>query len=214
MAQHYRVAISGTLAGGTEDWSTGFWYTDPDQIAPPEPGSLQAWAAAIVAGLSVSVNSGVKNALSTSGKITRIDTYWYPDVTAPAAGAATASADYAGSSTPNLPLQCAVVCSLRTPINTRRGRGRVYWPAVGLTVTAAGKLNLANAPSLQTNFRTMFTEIANAWPETGELDLAVVSKVGDTVTPVTQLRVGDVIDTQRRRRDALVEVYQSVVYPA
>jgi hypothetical protein len=44
-------------------------------------------------------------------------------------------------------------------------------------------------------------------------DLAVRSKTSKTTPHVNSVRLGDVIDTQRRRRDRLVEAYASVSIP-
>jgi len=44
--------------------------------------------------------------------------------------------------------------------------------------------------------------------------LAIMSKVGSgTTKAVTAIKVGNVVDTQRRRRSSLVESYFSQVYP-
>jgi hypothetical protein len=39
-------------------------------------------------------------------------------------------------------------------------------------------------------------------------DLVVVSRAGNFTTPVRSIRVGDVMDSQRRRRNHQVEAYQ------
>jgi hypothetical protein len=43
-------------------------------------------------------------------------------------------------------------------------------------------------------------------------DLAVWSRVGSQLNEVNALQVGDVLDTQRRRRDTLVETYQQTLF--
>jgi len=45
------------------------------------------------------------------------------------------------------------------------------------------------------------------------LRLCVWSRASSAAIPVTSIRGGDVLDVQRRRRDALTENYQSVAYP-
>ena len=45
------------------------------------------------------------------------------------------------------------------------------------------------------------------------VELAVRSITGHTSYQVNQLRAGDVLDTQRRRRDKLVESYATSQYP-
>ena len=53
--------------------------------------------------------------------------------------------------------------------------------------------------------------LATAFPTIG-FDLAVRSKTTHTTPHVNKIQVGNVVDTQRRRRDKLVEDYSSVTF--
>lgn len=108
-----------------------------------------------------------------------------------------------GASTPN---QCAIVVSKQTGFAGSRNRGRMYLPPPGTSsLTSAGRLSA-----------TALTGLSNgitAWKN---------SLVGDGFTPVlvspsqnanvviTTLRIGNVIDTMRSRRNSLVEAYTNI----
>lgn len=105
----------------------------------------------------------------------------------------------------NLPSECAVCVSLRTQSASRAGRGRFFLPAPG-----AGRINTAGRLT-----STVTDDIADAAVSflapvaTGSLVPVVASQTAAGHQPLTGVRVGDVLDVQRRRRDALVEVYDS-----
>lgn len=114
--------------------------------------------------------------------------------------------------------QIAVVHSLRTDVT--RGlaaRGRVYVPAVVGKDASTGRIPTATTAELAGSFAQLVRDL-NA-VETilvgGGLEVCVVSRgrpegagfSAGIARPVTRVEVGNVIDTQRRRRNDLVEVY-------
>lgn len=113
------------------------------------------------------------------------------------------------------PNQTAAVISLRTTTPGGRGRGRLYWPATGVSILATtGRFNSGVAGSLAAEFKTYLSGINTAISATiPNSSLVVWSRVGLGVQAVNKIIVGDVPDTQRRRRDKAVETYSSVSYP-
>lgn len=212
MPQNYRAVLSGGLASNAERWSVGAWFTDPNQIAPPLASEVQAWATAIAAAIPTAVAGTLRNALTTSGTIDTVNTYWYPGLDGPAGISGAANLTFAGLGTAIHPLPTSMVASLRTGRAGRRYRGRSYWPALGLTVDASGKFTSTDTTAVPQRFKDLFLAIEDAWPATGAIELVVASKVANEVTPVTSISVGNVPDTQRRRRDGLIEAYTSVTY--
>ena len=112
------------------------------------------------------------------------------------------------------PLQVAVVVSLSSGQTLgKQNYGRMYWPA-----PAAGRLK--NSAGWATAFPpAMATLMANTLVAiNGELDTLPVTNwtlviMGETgYKPVTQIRVGSIPDTQRRRRNAAIETYSTVAY--
>lgn len=121
----------------------------------------------------------------------------------------------AGTGAPNRSAQDALVFSLRTNTPGGSGRGRLYWPAVGSSVDSTLRFQVASITSSLTQMATylhaMEDALATAFPTIG-FDLAVRSRRTHTTPHVNKLQAGNVPDVQRRRRDALVEDYQSVAF--
>lgn len=107
-----------------------------------------------------------------------------------------------------LPFQCATVCTLVTALANRHGRGRFYLPPLGALVLDAGRINTASLTGLQAALTDLFDAL-----NTGGLQPVVRNRTGHISTPVVSARVGNVIDTQRRRRNQLIEVYASIPVP-
>lgn len=108
---------------------------------------------------------------------------------------------------PPLPSEVAVCISLKTALNNRRGRGRFYLPSPQMDVNGAGGLLTTSAQDLFADYcEAYFTPIiigAETYFPT------VASKTGGLLNPVTSFKVGNVFDSQRRRRDRLTEVYDT-----
>lgn len=93
-----------------------------------------------------------------------------------------------------------------------RGRGhsgRIYLPgyvAPGVNghSLAASCVSVANSVATWINAVTLFDPALTA---------VIWSKIDDSVTPITHVKVGDVVDTQRRRRGSIPEVYHPAVTP-
>lgn len=127
----------------------------------------------------------------------------------------TPSAAVAGTGTLQLPNQVATVVSLRTGVPGARGRGRIYLPLLAMSPEPTGRIPASYRTALAATVATMLnglnSDIAPYGSPSGAR-LAVASGVGTIGDNpvVVQARVGDVLDTQRRRRDALVEAYVQV----
>lgn len=212
---YVRVSILGTAIGG-EVWSinptfdpTGEFPGGVDQtlldnaalaIANISPGATQLAfmsPALSVVGARLEVRDDATNeliGLSEQGRTTPIS----------------------GSTSLRLPLQSAVVCSLRTNTPGARGRGRIYWPACGATLDSSARISTVDVTALRDNFKTYFLAMRSALATnfaTIGFDLAVRSRTSSTTPHVTRLQVGNAVDTQRRRRDKVQESYQTVSFP-
>jgi len=65
-----------------------------------------------------------------------------------------------------------------------------------------------------TGTRTFLTAIQSAiTAQVTDCILAVWSRKLNTTFGVTSLLAGDILDTQRRRRDSLIETYTQLTYP-
>jgi len=112
----------------------------------------------------------------------------------------------AGTSTDaGLPPQVTPCVSFVTATAGSRARGRMFLPAPDdTTLTTAGRLVAGFRTQLVTSLQTYFNTMEAAGHVT-----QVVSSVGGVYTPyaVNTIRIGDVFDTQRRRRNSIAEVY-------
>jgi hypothetical protein len=108
-----------------------------------------------------------------------------------------------------LPFQCAVSVSWRTAVATRAGRGRMYLPPLAGTVLDTGRVSAAAVGDI-------VGAVEAFWNSLNGDGLAPVlfGRTTFTQTPITGADVGDVIDTQRRRRNKLIEVRTPVTPPA
>lgn len=112
-----------------------------------------------------------------------------------------------GTATGGAPPQVAAVISLIGKGSlSRRGKGRMYHGPTGSTFTGNGTLPSTCGTGLQTATKTMINAI-NLIPGTR---VANISLANGQFYDVSQIRMGDLLDTQRRRRAQRDEVYTSV----
>lgn len=104
-----------------------------------------------------------------------------------------------------LPPQCSMVVTLRTALAGASFRGRMYVPTmVVAAITTLGRFAAANVTQVLGAVKAAFdAEIVAAGTP------VVYSRHLRTTTAVTQLEIGDVVDTQRKRRDKLIESRQT-----
>lgn len=98
-----------------------------------------------------------------------------------------------------MPAQTCLVTTLRTTNGSRRGRGRIYWPAMANNQTTS----LGTATSQTVVDATLFVVdlMSVAAGALGNLVLGVYSRADDLTRTVTQATTDTVFDVQTRRRD-------------
>lgn len=202
---HIRVELRGTTASGAEVWSCGF------STAPPVGGGLaDVESLALEAAVTFANNFFSVTAVNSAfGTATRFTSTRVQQLEADGSVRATAESilgtPVVGSATTSLPTQCAVVVSLRSPTAGARGRGRMYLPnPAASALQSNGRLTTTVRDALAVNMRSAM----NIWNGLADTEpVGVASAAGGFVTTVNKIQVGDVVDTQRRRRDALPESY-------
>jgi hypothetical protein len=107
-----------------------------------------------------------------------------------------------------LPFQVAVVISLLTNVANRHGRGRFYLPPLATGTVDTGRLSAAAIGILDVAWTAFFDSI-----NTDGLQPQVRNRTAHTSIPVSTARVGNVFDTQRRRRNKLTETYTVIAVP-
>lgn len=219
---YLRLSMKGSLPGG-EVWSINPAFHFNAALAPTwDQASADAIVAALITGISsTEIGSALRTCLSTTGFVTgyRLEGR-DEDGSLLGVSEGLYGAPIPGLGTYSKTNQAAIVISLRTTTPGARGRGRIYWPAVGASASATtGRLSnpsttdIANgAGALLELMSSIIQANAGVFPWTSVL-LGVRSGTDNVTRTVTRLQVGDVIDTQRRRRDTLPENYVSVNYP-
>lgn len=99
-----------------------------------------------------------------------------------------------------LPPQCSIVVSMRTALFNKSGRGRFYLPTFGVDVLAAGRLPTTARLQTTTAAQKMVQSLNGAG-----YTVCIYHRTTKTHDNVVSVNVGDVYDTQRRRRDKLIE---------
>ena len=190
----YRHRLEGTFPG--EVWSFGV-YTDSNL-------SLTAMHSAW--------NTGITNFWATATALfctdvetTRATTVEVDPVSGgQLTGAESTRADAGTSTATCLPFQCAPVVTLRTSTLSRAGRGRFYAPSLAVDQVAAGRMTTAARDTLADAAEDLIQGLT-----AGGGNVVIYHRGLGTTTTVTSLDVGDVIDTQRRRRNKLIEARTS-----
>lgn len=207
-----RVTLSGTMFSGSEIWSTGFYMGNEtaDAGQPTNQGAADI-GAAFATFFSLTANRISTQYKFTQCKVVMLNNdgrtmadsavYWSPP-----------SEVTGGSGTNVLPPQCSLALTLTNSLP--RGlatKGRMYLPGVAVGVNASGKVDALTVGTIADNLKAFFDSITNDADTPGRPVLASVGRppllLGGAIRNVTTIKVGDVIDTQRRRRNALDEQY-------
>lgn len=215
MVSYVRVSILGTTTGG-EVWSINPTF-DPSGEFPDQVSQTNLDAAALAIA-SLNPGSLLLGLMSSAMQITGARVEVRSDVDDHLIGISIAQrgTPLVGTGGALMPPQAAVVFSLRTNTPGASGRGRVYWPAMGGQLNAAGKFGTSGTTQWLDVFKTYMlairSSLATAFPLIG-FDLAVRSRRTLSTPHVVRIQAGDVVDTQRRRRDNIPETYVAVTFP-
>jgi hypothetical protein len=216
-----RVSIMGTMFGGAEEWTTGFFIGSPSADADlPTQAQADAIAAAwrtyftaAASGFSGNyTTTTVKlSSIGTDGKSSAADTIY--STLAPAA--------VGGNNAGAYPPQIALVATLTSSVARGVGsKGRMYLPGIFSPVDATGHIGSTPQGAMLANLVTFLQAVNTAQggfqsivlASHGSLNADGTPKVGGSAPvnrAVTSVRLGNVFDTQRRRRNGLAEVYQT-----
>lgn len=204
-ADLYRLTLSYNLSAGAEIASNTLWF-------------LHTAGGALLGDVRarVDANSGLlwtamksEHVASVTMRRVRMDlvdisdghTIAGIDCSIPAGGGT------AGGNSP--PLQCAPVLSLQTGYSGGSFRGRIYLPpfaAVNLTGTE-GRITASSVTQALNAYKTFMNGMRAAGLP---LIPGIYSCRLASLTPISQLSMGDVVDTIRQRRSNLVEVKSTV----
>lgn len=213
-----RVTISGTMFSGTEQWSTGFWMGKESADAGV---FTEVTAQNILAAWETFFENSL-HAISTQYATTQVKTALLLDTgqtdTTQVHYAYPGSAINGAVASNTHPPQNAVVVTLLS--DRPRGlasKGRMYLPGFSGSIDATAKMTSATRDNIATGMKTFFDSFVGDVDFNGN-ELILVAKGTGALPALTaqndyveSLRVGDVVDTQRRRRNSLNEVFTTRV---
>lgn len=197
----FRVDFQGTLHGA-ETFQHGHHVDSSDSSSGIASDAAAQWLIILaVAGFNSLFHTGIQWSQVNVSELGATPA-------APIVTSAQVSITDGGTDTdPSLPNQCSPCISIQTATAGARARGRMYLPPpTQSALSATGRLSSAAQTAIADNIEDYFdamTAQAHA--------LVVVSSVGGVYTarPAINIRLGDVFDTQRTRRNSLGEVYAS-----
>jgi len=212
MADLIKVSILGTLPGN-EVWSV-------NPVFAVTTGAVISYAECIAivnAVNALTVPSGVRSIMSTSTYVTgcRVEARTAAGVLEALAEGNISSPVVGQGSMPH-PFQTSLVSSLRTTTPGGSGRGRLYWPATGATIDAPTlRMTSSSASTALTGIKSYLNLIQTAVDASVDetVALAVWSRTTGQLPTVNSIQVGDVLDTQRRRRDKITETLTVASFP-
>lgn len=219
---YFRTIVKGSM-GAVETWScsinwgvVGLAPDVADQATVDGMLSkLQTWTVA------ANVPGSLRTLLSVQGSIDgwRVEKRAEDESTLSVAEGL-APAPVPGTSAHVKSPQDALVFSLRTSTPGARGRGRLYWPALGAVLSNSFQLQTPAPATAAADARTWLNAIGSQLNQYFidqasilRVALSVRSQTDHVNRNVNSLQIGSVLDTQRRRRDSLPESYVSVPYP-
>lgn len=209
------IRISGTMPGG-EVWSINPKFVIVGGTAVDDYQILLGWASS-VAGLNTGkvFPTSWLQLLSPACRITGVRAEYYgADSKLSVVAEVILTTPSVGTGTASKPYQTAVVVSLRSGRPGRSYRGRIYLPAMGASMDPSTLRIPASATATYASDAALFLDqVADAAAAGSPVRPAIVSQTLGLNTLVSSVQVGDVLDTQRRRRDALAEAYATAPIP-
>lgn len=204
-----RIIFSGTLAGGSDIWTTGHSCT---ALTGKSQGQLDAIAAQCADLWDIEVWTP----LATVSDYVPVQVVWtsvrvedFNGTSVVRTATHDVNSPQPGQGVTSLPPQCSGVISLRTGQPGGRRRGRMYFPPFAATVLDAyGTFIFAARNALADSLSQYFTAFNG--DATVESTAVVASQTGGFLSEIVEVRVGNIIDTQRRRRNTLPESYYQV----
>jgi hypothetical protein len=209
-----RVTMTGQMYNGGEVWTTGFWAGSPGGDAP-DPTDLgaemiadewQTFFTAVAVKISyLFTTQTIKITPYSAGGVidqAKIKSYSYP---------AAIGGAHAGAGNPP---QCAVVATLVAGSGIGNGgKGRMFLPGIGTGIDTTGHLPTGDCNSIASALATFFANVNASFDAPGlAINAAKTSATTGMLAinrELTHVKVGNVFDTQRRRRNALAEAYST-----
>jgi hypothetical protein len=202
---HFSLGPAGTPkeeATCTLNFSPGVldtWSSSAQSVANDMFTDWSAWMVATDSKVSNHVRlDGLKlYSVGTNGRIDEDPVE--AEVAAPVAG-------YVNAGTH--PWQVSMVMTLVAGTRGKGRFGRIYLPPQGFSIDNSGLVSSSELSGMFNTTKTLLTALSNRPGLDTDFKLVVAGRTGTgTLRPVTQVKMGRVADTQRRRRRSLDEAY-------
>lgn len=218
------ISVRGAAGGASsavspETWSFGTWWSGTnDFTSDPTPAQLDSLSNDVMLAVRTYWAGGK---FQSNVFADQVRCYYYKPSNLSEAFSIGYSDVYGAQGTegPAQPLESSIAVSLYTEGRTKPRYGRFYLPPQNIPSLTDGLISEALAEALLARTITFLTSIDTAVGALGigDAELVVQSRkfvAGDYPRkPVRLVRVGRVVDTQRRRRRQLEEAYEDAVYP-
>jgi len=211
----HRVTFIGDMFTGQEEWNTGFYIGNEsggDMGVDPSLAEAQACATAFSTFFTTAANAINGNYRFLGAKVSSVNTTGHVDAATTQFYNLPTPVQGAGSGV-SFPPQISVVATLST-IRTRGhgSKGRMYLPGISAGPDSTGHIAATTVTSLTNTLKTCLDAINAHADVPGEIVLnsaAVTTPIARAaiMLPIQSIKIGNVYDTQRRRRNALAESY-------
>ncbi len=215
----YRFNITGTVPGGDQQVHTVWMRADP---ATATAGVLQGLTDRVRDKWAETINGGTGLPLGLATKLAAETVYTsVSGYSVDAFGRATTQAEalfaagVKGTATSAVPPQVALVVTLLTARPGRSGRGRLFLGGfAGSNVLTSGRYAPAARDAVADAMAGFYTRLRDLQGTADLFRPVVVSPTLGDSFKISKIAVGDVFDTMRSRRNALVEAKVSRVVDA
>ena len=212
--QHWLLSWGGTLYGGQDIWVNGIRMAVP---VGGNPGTVNETD--LLVDFATDIAAHVQSPDSAYSNRTQLEWVKFNEIDSLGRyvdEGTTHVHEYptpiSGTQSSSYPAQVSLVISMRTP--QARGyasKGRLYVPVPkAFSIGGLGYIDVFNMQPVADAWSTFITNLNNM-PGIDEANIvaSVVSKVPATgaTNPITNIRVGNVLDTQTRRRNQIPETY-------
>lgn len=201
MATIFQVTLQGSNSVA-DQWQTSFWvrpegaaFIGPDGLNFVAQGLIETWW-----------DTGVGAHYPDVTSFNRVTYRQVESNTGVSEGVSEDNWSKPGTGTGNsLPPDNAFVVTLRGQGTSRRERGRMYLPALRVGVLEEdGRVSFTARDSIVDATGALFDGLSTA----GAVPI-VYSRTGRSITDIVSIDCGDVMDTQRRRDNAVTERRQT-----
>lgn len=198
----WRFTYAGHCAAG-DLFQYSPWFTDLDGATVAQAATAaDAWQVQLLTHAGGVQGFFPNNTVWANPVVASIDQASGHEISA-GAGISTGVGTGDASTNHPLPPQCAVCVTLRSATNTGHGRGRFYLPAPIITaLDLTGRLTSAFQSQLVISLNAAYSAAATA---TGRFNPVVYSRSLRGTLDVVTGDIGNLVDTQRRRRNKIAE---------